>query len=110
MPKPIKTVTVRIFEPGSAIARTRRCCALKGKHWTEPGIQQLLEYLAAEIEKVMPTEEYELVELAADRFNFVHRGKRSDAVETLVCDSSAADEPAPPGECVIDPLPVEACA
>lgn len=83
MTRHIKTVTVRIFEPGNKIARTRRCVALKGQHWTEHGIQQLLEYMASEIEKVMPLEEYELVELNPSRFNFVHRGVKTIDVDML---------------------------
>jgi hypothetical protein len=73
----IKTVIVKVFEPGNKVVRTRRCSALKGQRWKEQGIQQLLEFIASEIERAMPLEEYELVELGRDRFNFVHRGSRA---------------------------------
>lgn len=76
MVRNIKTVIVKVFEPGNKVCRTRRCAALKGQRWTEHGIQQLLEFIASEIEVAMPLEEYELVELGAAAFNFVHRGAR----------------------------------
>jgi hypothetical protein len=52
--------------------------SLPGTLWTAPGIDAQLAHTAEEIEKRWPDEEYRLVALGPNRFNFVHVGRKAE--------------------------------
>jgi hypothetical protein len=60
-----------VFEPGNVKAATRNFRAPAKKQWNRQGIDELLENIAAHIEKRWPTHEYRLVEVGPAAFNFV---------------------------------------
>jgi hypothetical protein len=78
----VKRLQVRFFSPGNTLSRTRHFCAPAGKVFTQDGIDLILENCVRELEDSFPGEEYRLVELSDDTFNFVW-------VETKVAAKSA---------------------
>lgn len=73
-----RRVVIRIFNPGNASSQTRIILAGADKHFTEAGIQSLLESTAEEIERLLPGHEYSLVELKQPaHFNFVCLGEKN---------------------------------
>jgi hypothetical protein len=73
----IRRVELKIFEPGNKKFQRVIVRAGAGRSFTEKGIDSTLERAAEQIEQLRPAHEYELVELAPDRFNFVCRGEKS---------------------------------
>jgi hypothetical protein len=66
-----KRIEVRIFAPGNKTSHAIHLRAGDGRGFTQEGIDLILENCANDIEKKMPAEEYRLVELSENRFNFV---------------------------------------
>ena len=66
-------VEVRLFYPGNEKSLTRRYRAAAKQGFTDEGIDGIVSDLSDAIEKKFPGHEYEMVELAPNRFNFVHR-------------------------------------
>jgi hypothetical protein len=75
--KLVRRVTIKIFAPYNVHYHKRIILAPGGNHFTEEGIDKILEDTAAEIERRIPGYEYELVEIIEGaHFNFVCRGER----------------------------------
>lgn len=73
---------VRVFSPGNDGALTKRFVAGPGKGYSSEAIDKLLDAIAEDIDRGRPDDDYELVQVASNRFNFVWRGKRaSDAIQ-----------------------------
>ena len=66
-----KRIEVRIFAPGNKTSHAIHLFAGDRKAFTQQGIDSILENCANDIEKRFPGEEYRLVELTGNRFNFV---------------------------------------
>ena len=66
-----KRIQVRVFAPGNKTSHAIHLSAPPGKIFTRVGIDSLLENYANDLEARFPTEEYRLVELGHDKFNFV---------------------------------------
>jgi len=66
-----KRIQVRLFTRGNKKSNTIHLCAGSGKAFTQEGIDAILEHCANDLEQKFPDEEYRLVELAEDKFNFV---------------------------------------
>lgn len=68
----IRRIRIRVYSPGNLEHHTRIILAPGGRHFTEDGIDSLLEAVAREIDERMAGHEYKLVELKESAtFNFV---------------------------------------
>jgi hypothetical protein len=76
--KTFPSARIRIFHPGNRKHEDYRFSSPPGKLWTPEGIDAQLAHTAEELEKRFAGEEYRLVPLGGNRFNFVHQGKRAD--------------------------------
>lgn len=69
-----KNIRVRIFLPGNKKAGRQTLTAPAGKAWNDDGVTSCLKRIADNVEKQFPNEEYKLVTLGVNEFNFVHVG------------------------------------
>lgn len=76
-PTRIKRLRVKIFLPGNSKFARRTFAARSGCVLTENGIDQVLDFLAEEVEKSFPEHEYQLLQVAPDQFNFVWRSEKA---------------------------------
>lgn len=73
---------VRFFYPGNEKSKLYAVQAKPGTGHTEKWIDETLENFCDQVDRLYPTEEYELVELAgAGRFNVVWRGSKPTAAQ-----------------------------
>jgi hypothetical protein len=70
-----KRITVKVFHPNGKAERVR-VMPVKGNLFTEKTIDEILEHLSERLEASYPQHEFSLVELGADKFNFVCRGPK----------------------------------
>ena len=66
-----KRIQIRLFAPGNQKSNCIHLHAGPRKAFTREGIEAILENCANDLEQKFPGEEYRLVELAKDSFNFV---------------------------------------
>lgn len=78
-PTSIKRLRVKIFLPGNSKFARRTFAARPGCVLTEDGIDQILDFLAEEVEKLFADHEYQVVQVAPDQFNFVWRSEKAPA-------------------------------
>lgn len=72
-----RRIVIKIFAPDNVYSQKRIIVASGGRHFSDEGIEKILEDVAEEIDRRMPGHEYELVELIEGaHFNFVCRGER----------------------------------
>jgi hypothetical protein len=74
--KLFRCVTVRIFNIGNDGKTTRTFKAQPGHGFSETGVDDLLERIAADLEKRFPREEFGLVQVGPASFHFVWRNTR----------------------------------
>jgi hypothetical protein len=72
-----KLVTVKVFVPGNRSYRRVRYSAGPGQGFNEDQIDNLLEQVARSITQKFPGQDYQLVELGPDTFNFVWRSEQA---------------------------------
>lgn len=76
----VSRLEVRFFYPGNEKSKLYAVQAKPGTGHTEKWIDETLENFCDQVDRLYPTEEYELVELAgAGRFNVVWRGSKPGA-------------------------------
>jgi len=86
-----KRVRVKVFLPGNKKHGTVIYKSQSGKGYHATGIDELLDNIATRLEQVYPGEEYRLVALAPDSFNFVHAGANRSGNPVESSDGSAAN-------------------
>lgn len=74
----VKRVRLRVFNIFNDGHTTRILHAGPGKAYTEQGVDDILERVAADLERRFPQDEFSFVQVGPASFNFVWRGKRAN--------------------------------
>src|ERR1700741_1908082 len=92
----LRRLVIKIFAPSNDVSQRRIILAGDGRHFTEEGVEIILEQTAAEIEAPMKGHEYHLVELGEPgHFNFVCAGERRYVDPRLKAIMEGTPAPAP---------------
>jgi hypothetical protein len=70
------SVMIRVFDAGNKSAVTKRYVAPAGKGYTSAAIDEMLDTVAADLERRRPNDDYEVVQAGTAQFNFVWRARR----------------------------------
>jgi hypothetical protein len=70
----IKSIRIKIFEPGNRKHKVYMFRAGKQRHFVEAGVTDILAKVAEEVEKMHPEHEYGMVQVGKGDYNFLHRG------------------------------------
>ena len=66
----VRSVKIKLFQPGNKKFVARRWAAGAGKYFTEANITAILTEFAEKVEKAMP-DRYRMVQIGPGEFNFV---------------------------------------
>jgi hypothetical protein len=66
----IRTVKIKLFQPGNKKAITQRCVAGPRRHFTAANIEKILAEFVEKVEAAMP-DRYRMVQVGRGEFNFV---------------------------------------
>lgn len=82
IPSPAITagVDVRIFTVGNRGSKLIKFKAERGKGYTAEGVQGLLDWIIDMLDKQFATDDFDIVRVAAFRYNVVWRGKRTSVL------------------------------
>jgi hypothetical protein len=69
-------LVIRVFNVNNDGAITKRFVAGAGRGYTSEGIDKMPDEVADDLDRLRPNDDFELVQIAPNRFNFVWRGKR----------------------------------
>lgn len=72
----LKTIRVKIFDPGNKQGAPLIIRAPNGRQFTEKGVAAHLDNIANQLETRYPKDEFRMIELTGGQFNFVHQGER----------------------------------
>lgn len=78
-----KLITIRVFHVGNEGKTTTKFHAGPGKAYTEDNIEALLEKIAEDLDQRLPQEEYSIIQVGPQSFNFVWQGKRAPRASVL---------------------------
>jgi hypothetical protein len=67
-------IVIRVFYAGKSTTRILR--PKPGHHWNDAGIDELLDWVGAELEKRYPGEDFRMTPVGIGGYNFIHTGKR----------------------------------
>lgn len=70
----VSSLRIKVFAKGNKTSTLRVLKPTAGKGWNEKGVDTILDKIAEDLEQRFPTEEFRLVELERNVFNFVHAG------------------------------------
>jgi hypothetical protein len=78
-PGAIRRVEVRFFFPGNKRSKLHVAQASPRCAFTPDQVEEILENFIEQIDKEIPTEDFELVSIGPGKYNCVHRGARKAA-------------------------------
>jgi hypothetical protein len=85
----IRTVKVKVFQPGNKRCITHRTIAGPRKYFTEAGIEKILEGYVEKVEAAAPGQ-YRMVQVAPAEFNFIHQGTELQRAKELAAVPTSA--------------------
>lgn len=77
--KIVSSLRIKVFNVGNRGSTLRYFKAKAGKGWNDDGIDEMLDSIATDLETRFPNEEFKLVEIGSNGFNFVHVGAKDGA-------------------------------
>lgn len=75
-------IVIRVFYTGKSTTRIIK--PKPGHHWNDAGVDEVLDWVASELGKKYPEDEFRMAAAGPGCFNFIHTGKR--AVEPAVAE------------------------